>query len=337
MERKIICCICGNKTLLNNFCNHLSICLEDAFINENLLETIYKNIFYPENNFQLTDQELKIINEHSSLYFNHYRKYLEKYEMDYSIDDLKNIINNNLDNKNVNIIFNIRCVNCGENYNTDLFINHINNCILNVNSINDNKIFICLLIEIINNLFEEKIDFKYINFLINNYNNFYPLINISHIYCFICGENVLLNTFEIHYSSCKAVFERENSEIKEPEIVDKIIDKLFDDEEITVEELEEYTKKAKILYEKIHSKKCNLCGEQYIKNKYHFCKRRYKKSKTLCDKKDDIKKLFKLIENHDHQEKKIEPKKKLSQQSLKVLRKISTDEVKGFKSFFHCE
>ena len=78
--------------------------------------------------------------------------------MDYNINDLKeliyNIINNN--NNNVNILFSIRCVNCGENYNTDLFINHINNCLLNVDLINDNKILISLLIEIIDNLKQKK-------------------------------------------------------------------------------------------------------------------------------------------------------------------------------------
>ena len=291
MERKIKCCLCDNDIILNDFSNHLSICLEDAYINENLLATIYKNIFYPEKEFQLTDKELKIINEHANLYFQHYQKFLEQYNMDYNINDLKEIIQKfNIQNKNVNIIFSIRCVNCGENYTTELFINHINNCLLKVNLINDNKILICLLVEIINNLEQKKIDIKYINFLLNNYNNYYPIINISQIFCFICGENVLLNSFEIHYCSCKAVFEKNNPEIKEPDIVNKIIDKLFDDEEITYEELEEYTKKAKNLYKTIHTKN----NEEDNKSNNNNFKRRFKKSKTGINKKYDLNNLFKL-------------------------------------------
>ena len=328
MERKIKCCLCDNDIILNDFNNHLSICLEDAFINENLLTTIYKNIFYPEKEFQLTDKELKIINEHANLYYQHYQKFLEKYNMDYNINDLKEIIHNyNILNKNVNIIFIIRCVNCGENYNTELFINHINNCLLNVNLINDNKILITLLVEIINNLEQKKLDIKYINFLLNNYNNYYPIINISQIFCFICGENVLLNSFEIHYCSCKAVYERNNPEIKEPNIVNKIIDKLFDDEEITFEELEEYTKIAKNLYKTIHTKN----NEEDKSNNSNF-KRRYKKSKTGINKKYDLNNLFKLEKKEPEV---IKIKKKNSQKCLKLLKKISSDEIKSFKSFFH--
>ena len=330
MERKIKCCLCDNDIILNDFNNHLSICLEDAYINENLLTTLYKKIFYPEKDYKLTEKELKIINEHADLYFHHYQKFLEQYNMDYNIDDLKELIYNFINNNNnVNILFSIRCVNCGENYNTDLFINHINNCLLNVDLINDNKILISLLVEIIDNLKQKKIDIKYINFLLNNYNNYYPIINISQIFCFICGENVLLNSFEIHYCSCKAVFERNNPEIKEPEIVNKIIDKLFDDEEITFEELEEYTKKAKNLYKIIHTKK-----KEEENNNDNIFKRRYKKSKTGINQKYDLKNLFKSEKEPEDLKINI-IKKKNSRKCLKLLKKISSDEIKTFKSFFH--
>ena len=82
------------------------------------------------------------------------------------------------------------------------------------------------------------------------------------------------------------------------------------------------------MYKTIHSKK-----EEENNNNNNF-KRRYKKSKTDINQKYDLKNLFK--KDKEPEDLKINNViKKNSHKCLKLLKKISSDEIKTFKTFFN--
>lgn len=295
---KIICCFCGEKLDYSLFNDHILNCLDECYLNfpDRVIKKIYQKILDTNSQKELSNEDLKEINKKSFNFFkNLYSKFQQVYDFGLSLSDLQCLVKETLEkinNYNLNkfnkIKFQIKCVKCGEYFNYIQFLNHIYTCFLNDNKELENyENLICILYELIDHIVSEKINENYVNFLYDEYLNYFPLINQSSIFCYICGNNVPLNNFEIHYSSCKAEFEHKNKiELKdEPEILNKIIDILFDDEEINIEELQEYSIEANKYYKKLYPNFEKNKSEKWKSANWNMAiyKDRYIKEKSFSD------------------------------------------------------
>ena len=344
-DTSIICCFCGNRTqitsnIFNEFIEHLHICSSECFIPQKKSPSFYFEIL----NGQTNDICISYINKKSSLFYTQLERIMKKFEdklKQVSITTLVSLIENydsELENeikkgtiKDVKV--NCVCIKCLKAKNIFDFPHHVYKCILNELNQNSNTILIMILTEIISTLlynfdFSNLNNKQYLNWLINQYEQFSPFISSSEIFCFICGVSVQIASFDIHYSHCRKFYNKSikglEKELEEPNNINIILNKIEKEETISEKELKEYALQAREIYNDLNLARCVRCGKHFSPDSI----REHVKNCTKRRKKSDIEELNEYFDK----EKRDKVIKRNRKSSMEHLKNIANEEIKYFHS-----